>query len=546
MRPGKRSANWPRSGPDPDLDSALDALTADELRSFVRDALQRMDDAPRGTLEDALIARAAKGSSGWRPAGPAHGIVEEAGRFVAAARRSGEADPSEVDRLLRAGTKAFLAAEHATARAVFEALLPSIGSGEIDLGQHEMADEVLTVNEHDCAAQYLVSVYLTTHLDERASALWRALEAVRGVGSRWSPLQQMQRAAAGPLAAFEEFLPRWIERLEREPASESEWETDPDRWLREAVLLTEGAAGLERIARRSKRAHALEAWCRALTEQGAWAEALQAFGDSVELAGTSFWRGAFLDGATLAAQQLGRDDLATYMEAAWRGAPTLERLLCWLGSDAVDKGVLASRVRSALEHCPAKAARELGLLRTLAGDFSGASAILAKAPGLGWSGVDHPGRVLFPICAGLLAGEHGAVLCAELVAELGRMHTDAFDMELGGTDRRRPKFKTPTIAELVELAGVSTMVMPEDRGVMLAAMRKAATKRVESVVSEKRRPQYGHAATLVACCNEVAPALGMRAEVTLWVEGMQKKYSHFSAFQKALTSALAAGDRGAE
>ena len=37
---------------------------------------------------------------------------------------------------------------------MFEALLPPIAVGEIDLGQHELVDEVLTVDTHACVAQY--------------------------------------------------------------------------------------------------------------------------------------------------------------------------------------------------------------------------------------------------------------------------------------------------------------------------------------------------------------------------------------------------------
>ena len=41
-----RSRRGLRPRRDPDLDSALDAVTADELRSFVRDAVERLDDGP--------------------------------------------------------------------------------------------------------------------------------------------------------------------------------------------------------------------------------------------------------------------------------------------------------------------------------------------------------------------------------------------------------------------------------------------------------------------------------------------------------------------
>jgi len=52
---------------DPDLDDAVDAMSAEDLRAFVRDALERLDDEPRADLTDRLVTRAARGTSGWRP-----------------------------------------------------------------------------------------------------------------------------------------------------------------------------------------------------------------------------------------------------------------------------------------------------------------------------------------------------------------------------------------------------------------------------------------------------------------------------------------------
>jgi len=50
MRGGVR-AGRPRPLPDDrDSDSALDALTAEELRAFVRDSLAALEDEPRGVL----------------------------------------------------------------------------------------------------------------------------------------------------------------------------------------------------------------------------------------------------------------------------------------------------------------------------------------------------------------------------------------------------------------------------------------------------------------------------------------------------------------
>lgn len=94
-------------------------------------------------MMDALLARGAKGTLGWRPARPSPRIVEEAKSFSEAARQVGHADPHDVTEHLRRATKAFVAGDHANARAVFDAILPPIACADIDLGQHELVEEVL-------------------------------------------------------------------------------------------------------------------------------------------------------------------------------------------------------------------------------------------------------------------------------------------------------------------------------------------------------------------------------------------------------------------
>ena len=88
--------------------------------------------------------------------------------------------------------KAFLAGDHAGARAVFEAILPPIAGVDIDLGQHELVEEVLGVDARACVAQYATSVYTTTPLRDRADAILRALEQVEGVGTLSSPIKDME------------------------------------------------------------------------------------------------------------------------------------------------------------------------------------------------------------------------------------------------------------------------------------------------------------------------------------------------------------------
>jgi len=541
MKHGARFRGSQRPALDRDLDGALDALTVGELRSVVREALERLDREPRGELLDSLIARASKGSSGWKPSGPFRGVVGEVKRFVEAARRIGYAEPHDVDDYLRKGTNAFLAGEHATTREVFEALLPAIAYGDVDLGYHELVDEVLTVDVHECAARYVTAVYLTTPLEDRADALCQAIDALQEVACLWKPLEQMERVATGPLSELDAFLPRWVEHLERQSPSESEWDDDRDRWLREAVWRLEGVAGLERIARKTRKPQALRAWCEALAGGGEWAEALRAWDDAIKLAYESHWRGEFLDGAALAAQQLGRRDATRRLEAAWRGAPSLVRLLRWLLAGTASASTVVKRARKAIDHCPGKAGRQLGLLHLLTGDAHDAAKVLAKARGLGWSDEDHPGHLLFPAFAGLLAEgtRIKTKLGAGLFADLRHEPRDSSDMDREDDDGANPRLAVPSVAELIARARLGARIDVRDRVAMLKAMQAAARKRVAGILGNKRRRHYDHAAILVACCLELDPVAGKPGAIAKWVADLRRKYSRFYAFQKEVDHALA-------
>ncbi|HEU4579663.1 MAG TPA: hypothetical protein VFS67_15500 [Polyangiaceae bacterium] len=85
-----------RPGRGENLDEALAALSLDELRTFVRDALARLDDGSRGDLEDLLVQRAVRGTSGWKPTAPSRQCVEDARSFIAAARRVARASSRSV------------------------------------------------------------------------------------------------------------------------------------------------------------------------------------------------------------------------------------------------------------------------------------------------------------------------------------------------------------------------------------------------------------------------------------------------------------------
>lgn len=538
MRVRRRSGIPQVPAEDPDFSRALEAMTAPELRAFVRSVLDELDPDARTAIVDELIARAVKGRGGWKPSRPAQRIVDDATSFAEAACVVGHADPADVSEHLRLGGKAFLAGDHPTARGVFEALLLPISVTDIDLGERELVDEVLMVDAHTCVAQYVASVYTTTPVNQRADAVLRAMDQVRGVSSLLNPIKEMEDVSAGTLPDLGAFLPLWATRLGRFRPAKDEWETDHERWLREAVFRVDGVAGLERIARKTKRPHACLAWCEALADAGRWPEALRAYDAAAALVAKAHWRGQLLDGSALAAQQLGRSDVPRRLEAAWRGAPSLPRLLRWIASDGHTLAALRAKAKKALTRCPKTAGRQLGLLRVLVGDLPAAADVLSKAPGLGWSSEDHPGHLVFPLLAVLLAKGTARKVSDTLLAELESTGRDVLAAFSDEDVNAKPALATPSIVALIHEARPSIKMADADRDVAITTMRVAAEKRVEGILGNSRRRHYGHAALLVASCLAFAPT-SREAALSKWVADLRQQYSRRSAFREELTRAFA-------
>lgn len=532
----KQPEHDPSPYDDSEVNRAIDAMTAGELRALLRIMRDRLEYEPLVELEGTLIAHAARGSAGWKPTGPPPTILDEVGEFVTAARRIGHADPEEVDYFLWQSRNAFLAGDSEVARTIIDTLIPPIVECEIDLGQHEMLDEVLTADLQECSAQYLASVYITSSGKDRPAALRAAIDVVDPITWVHAPIEQMETVSATPLPDLDDFLPRWIVLLEAETGVVGERERSSARWLREAVKRFEGVSGLERIARKTKQPEMLLAWCRAVVETDDWEQALRAYEDAARLTAGPLWRGDFLDGVALAARQLGRDDFTQRLIEAWCGSPSLERLLRWLGEGDPSADEICRRAGEAFSVYPTNNKRQQGLLKILNGELQIAAELLAGTPGLGWSAFDHPGHLLFTAFAALLAEGKRTGLSTRLLAELDDRVRDPYS--LSRFDDNKPRLETPSLAALIAKVRPAMEIDATERRTILEAMKTAATNRVEGVLDRKRRRVYGHAATLVLCCLELAPAAGMQEEVARWVEDLRGEYRRFRAFQKEIEMAL--------
>ncbi|WP_147443550.1 hypothetical protein [Corallococcus sicarius] len=538
-----------RAGRGKSLHDALSTLPAEALRAVIAEALEWQGEGPRGKLEEALLRRVAAAGAGEGSAGPPSARVVDVERFAAAAQRVGCADPSEVDDALQQGIRASRAGDHATACAIFRALLLPVANADIDLGQDELVEEVLSVDLQDCTIRYLAAVYMTTPVAARADAIAAAIDEVPGLAYFSDPVEELQAALGGTLPDRDAFLSAWISRLERDAKPASLWESEKERWLRAAIGRRDGIAGLERVARTTKHPQAAQAWCDAVKAAGDVSKLLRAYEASAALVTSRVWRGNFLDGAALAAQLLGRKDANKKLEAAWLGAPSVARLLRWLLAGEPTSVTIRKRAASALKASPTKAPRLVGFLHVLVGDIDSAAQQLARAPGLGWSSGDHPGHLLFPVFAWMLGGAPRGSVRAELAQVLQQpldLEDDAgFALldEVGTEQDAGPRLSTPSVIDALQRAEVVRHLTVQERAVALTAMKAAATKRTDGVLGQKRRRHYGHAAALVACCVELEDGTGRASSASPWAGALRARTARFPAFEKALRASLAQARR---
>lgn len=197
---------------------------------------------------------------------------------------------------------------------------------------------------------------------------------------------------------------------------------------------------------------------------------------------------------------------------------------------------MRAKAKKALARCPKTAGRQLGLLRVLVGDLRAAADLLSKAPGLGWSSEDHPGHMVFPLFAVLLANGTTRKVSDALLTELewtGRDPVESFAEDHAETN---PKLATPSIVALIQDARPSIRITDADRDVSIDAMRIAAERRLEGILGNSRRRHYSHAALLVASCLAFTPK-GREAELSKWAVDLRQQYRRRHAFRDELNRA---------
>lgn len=507
----------------------LKQFGADELRALIVELVQHGDYKTAKWIGEVVEKKFVKRRANQKRTAPNSAKVKEMLAFADKVVRNGYADGDEIDEYFAFASKAFMAGEYRDCVQLYSKLLPAVSSYEMDMGYYESIDEVMETNLEQCAGEYAVSVYLTAGKKDRAKAVFGALLDFDDAASIFEPLSEMEQVYGGELPEMDSFLPDWKKFLENWSAYESDkWFSYDDDWLREVTFRLEGVAGLDKRARKTMSSNDFFAWGDALVKSGDWKAALNAFRIAAKEVQPShdFDVALFYDCAALAAQELNHRDKLPLLHSAWKTAPSMKRLQCWLGA-VKGKRMCHANVADALSECPKSEVRQRTFLMYLHGEFVEAAKLTSAAPSLGWSAAEHPGHLMVPLIVGVF--RNGQAVMTKLKKHQTVITFDTlsdWENKFNGV----PQLHQATVEDIVALSGIRESKNPVDEKALLKELKKIASKRAKGVLGKQRRNHYHHVAWLMTVCLR----LDNSATTVRWYEKLKAEYKRYPAFQREL------------
>jgi len=454
---------------------------------------------------------------------------------------------------------AFDYADQQLARDAYAALFEILDQQD-DYGRGIMPTDLTGVDISEAWARYLRAVYDTEPAADRPTMIFSEMLTVRTwVAGARPTLDDLIQISPAPLPGRDKFLVDWIAFLRGQPGEEA------DTWLREAIRLAHGTAGLEALARGEgkQRPRAYLDWFTALAQEGKHREVLAAAHEAFDVLPAELpIHAAIADHLCAAAEALNEPALLRAGRwEAFTAKPTLPRLLdLWEAATAGDDR--AALMRRALQHLqdylahppsrdavvwrgddlelpalPSKAALAHACL--LAGDLDAAHTLAAREQVLGWSNGENTQGLIVPYFLGLSSGRSFAALPPNL-AQLWQagLQTSAGYMADGAGE--------PVLQRLQRIYAVGPVEASLSRNaqeVFLAWCLDVARQRVENIVSNQRRGSYGKAATLTVACTEALRLHGNASGGNAFLESIRTRFPRHSAFQAELRAAIVLMER---
>jgi hypothetical protein len=454
----------------------------------------------------------------------------------------------------------------ALARQAYQKLFEEALHLEDEYGRGVRPEDLAGVDVGECRARYLRAVYETESPKTRPRKLLEQMQQSRAWISEPRPrLTDLIEISTAPLPDQAEFLAAWIALLRREKGAEA------DAWLREAILLAEGTAGLAALARAEgkQRPRVYLDWFQALGAEGNDQAVLTEAQTALKTVPAKLpIRAAIADYLCAAAARLG--DAEALRAGRWEAldaAPTLPRLLdLW---DVMPEGKARTKqLRRAAQHVAAYLARRprsdlafepwgedrletpawidksvLVHAYVLAGDLASIHALATKEKVLGWSDSDNSQGLVVPLFLVLLSGKP----LNALPANLKRVWHDALEISLGRADWREPEATERNTGKRLEhlYAGhITQLVLSQNQQTQFMAWcLRMAKRRAEAIVGEQHRRSYDKAAQLLAACAELLRLRGETEAARAFVNQMRERFPRHRAFQAELDAATGRAQR---
>src|SRR5215471_12326560 len=423
---------------------------------------------------------------------------------------------------------AFAGGHMTLARAAYYNLFATL-TYEDDYGRGVRAEHLPDVAVNEAGARYLRAVYETESPAQRPAGLFAAmLQVCTWLSDAHPRLDDIIQISPPALPDQEQFFLDWIAFLRTQGGPET------DAWLREAVRLAQGTAGLESLARAEgvQRPRAYQDWCAALAAEGKPHAVLAAAHTALRTLPRPLpIRAAVADYLCAAATHL--HDAAALCLGRWEAfvaKPTLARLLdVWevtpAGADRTRQmSQAAQHIQDTLANPPAQGTSVwaddierpvrpdktvLAHAYLLAGDWDAAYRLAVPEQVLGWSSSHNTQGLVVSCCFVQMSGVSPGHLPPKL-AQLWHweLQNSTGFVSWYGADAGEASL-------LVRLQDAYTECLPE--------------------ISLTRDQQ---AALLLTSCTEVLRLLGKAQEARALLSDIRQQFRRHRAFQDELQVAV--------
>jgi hypothetical protein len=439
---------------------------------------------------------------------------------------------------------------------------------EDDYGRGVSISDLTGVDADEAVARYLRAVYETEPPARRPQALCEQMRQIPAWLFRPRPmLDDLIQISPRPLPDREQFLTDWIAFLRTQSAPSG---GDVDAWLREAVRLAQGTAGLEALARAKgqTRPRAYLDWFTALEEEGQHQEVLAAAQEALQALPVRLpIRAAIADHLCAAAARL--NEAGALRLGRWEAfvaKPTLKRLLdLWdVAVDTAERTALmqqaAEHIRDYLAYPPAR--RDGMMMRgddglespawigpsvlahacLLAGDWDAAHHLAAQGKVLGWSSSESHKGLVFAAFLVLLSDKTLETMPSNL-AQLWQWNVQSSVAAWNwGYEEKDPARERLTRAYAEQFAAAFLSADQQER--FLSWCLDVVQQRVDAIVGNQHRRSYNKAAVLTVACAEVLRLRGDHAAADALVSDVRGRFPRHRAFQAEMKIALSRMERG--